>query len=105
MISVGGAAILLTVASVITIGAAQGQACREAAAVQGPCRAAFPRWTFSQGSCRRFTYGGCRGNNNRFDSQAQCVASCGGSSSNFEGRGSGGNLGSSGSVGSGGNLG
>ena len=34
-------------------------ACFETPAVIGPCKAAFPRWTFENGVCRKFIYGGC----------------------------------------------
>ena len=55
-----------------------GQNCVDSPGSRGPCRAAFPKWTFEQGACKQFLYGGCRGNGNRFDSQDQCQAVCGG---------------------------
>lgn len=44
----------------------------------GPCRASMPRWHFdmSQRKCVRFTYGGCAGNRNNFDSEEYCMAVC-----------------------------
>ena len=44
----------------------------------GPCRASMPRWHFdlSQRRCVRFTYGGCAGNRNNFDSEEYCMAVC-----------------------------
>ncbi|XP_035240866.1 amyloid-like protein 2 isoform X1 [Anguilla anguilla] len=44
----------------------------------GPCRASMPRWHFdtSQRRCVRFTYGGCAGNRNNFDSEEYCTAVC-----------------------------
>ncbi|KAM3875477.1 amyloid beta precursor like protein 2 [Diretmus argenteus] len=44
----------------------------------GPCRASMPRWHFdmSQRKCARFTYGGCAGNRNNFDSEEYCMAVC-----------------------------
>lgn len=46
----------------------------------GPCRGLFPKFYFdsSSKSCKGFTYGGCDGNGNRFDSEAACKAACGG---------------------------
>ncbi|XP_064295785.1 kunitz-type protease inhibitor 2, partial [Phalacrocorax carbo] len=47
--------------------------------VTGPCRAAFPRWYYSPANrtCRRFTYGGCRGNRNNYRSREECLSRCG----------------------------
>ncbi|XP_062407746.1 amyloid-like protein 2 isoform X2 [Sardina pilchardus] len=44
----------------------------------GPCRASMPRWAFDmrQRKCVRFTYGGCAGNRNNFDSEEYCMAVC-----------------------------
>ncbi|XP_013871338.1 amyloid beta precursor like protein 2 [Austrofundulus limnaeus] len=44
----------------------------------GPCRASMPRWHFHLGQrkCVRFTYGGCAGNRNNFDSEEYCMAVC-----------------------------
>ncbi|VDD78859.1 unnamed protein product [Mesocestoides corti] len=46
----------------------------------GPCRAAVRRWTYdlSNGQCVEFTYGGCRGNANNFETKEACEAKCGG---------------------------
>ncbi|VUZ46682.1 unnamed protein product [Hymenolepis diminuta] len=45
----------------------------------GPCRARIPRWAFdvSRGQCVQFNYGGCRGNENNFETKQQCEAACG----------------------------
>ncbi|KAF3693464.1 Kunitz-type protease inhibitor 2 Hepatocyte growth factor activator inhibitor type 2 [Channa argus] len=44
----------------------------------GPCRAAFRRWFYNRktGDCETFTYGGCRGNKNNYDSKESCTAAC-----------------------------
>ena len=44
----------------------------------GPCRGSFPRWYFDTAmqKCLPFNYGGCRGNNNRFMNQEECVRMC-----------------------------
>jgi Kunitz/Bovine pancreatic trypsin inhibitor domain len=46
----------------------------------GDCDAAFQNFYFDveQGECLPFTYGGCGGNANRYDTLEACVASCGG---------------------------
>ncbi|KAG1962197.1 tissue factor pathway inhibitor, partial [Pimephales promelas] len=45
----------------------------------GPCKAAMPRWGFdpAAGKCVSFMYGGCEGNDNRFNSEEECEESCG----------------------------
>ncbi|MFZ4739359.1 MAG: BPTI/Kunitz-type proteinase inhibitor domain-containing protein, partial [Bradymonadia bacterium] len=47
--------------------------------VVGPCEAAIPSWGYdgAQGGCVAFTYGGCGGNANRFDTLEACQAACG----------------------------
>ncbi|XP_068273566.1 kunitz-type protease inhibitor 2 [Nyctibius grandis] len=47
--------------------------------VTGPCRASFLRWYYSPGNrtCRPFTYGGCRGNQNNHQSEEECLSRCG----------------------------
>uniref|UniRef100_A0A8C3KNY5 BPTI/Kunitz inhibitor domain-containing protein n=1 Tax=Calidris pygmaea TaxID=425635 RepID=A0A8C3KNY5_9CHAR len=54
--------------------------CQHCAAPQvtGPCRAAFPRWFYSNGTCQKFIYGGCRGNKNNFQTREECLSRCGG---------------------------
>ncbi len=44
----------------------------------GPCLAAIPRWYFDPiiGECLEFTYGGCLGNANNFESQVACQHAC-----------------------------
>lgn len=47
--------------------------------VHGPCKAAHRRWYYDSSSrdCREFLYGGCRGNENRFMTRAECLIRCG----------------------------
>ncbi|XDV37954.1 hypothetical protein PO909_007471 [Leuciscus waleckii] len=47
--------------------------------VPGPCEAYIPRWAFdsSVGKCVFFVYGGCKGNDNQFNSRKKCEESCG----------------------------
>ncbi|XP_069799624.1 putative Kunitz-type serine protease inhibitor [Dendropsophus ebraccatus] len=51
-----------------------------APAFTGPCRAAFPRWFFdhSSGTCKTFTYGGCKANRNNYFKEADCMSMCSG---------------------------
>ncbi|MEL6184753.1 MAG: BPTI/Kunitz-type proteinase inhibitor domain-containing protein [Myxococcota bacterium] len=46
----------------------------------GPCDAAFPRYGFDPAldRCREFLWGGCEGNENRFESFEACRTACGG---------------------------
>ena len=44
--------------------------------VTGPCLAAMPRWTFKNGVCVKFMYGGCKGSKNRFHSLEECKRVC-----------------------------
>jgi hypothetical protein len=40
----------------------------------GPCRGSFRKYFYNgaTGQCEKFTYGGCKGNLNNFDTQAEC---------------------------------
>ena len=46
----------------------------------GICPGNVPRFYFSKtlGMCQLFSYGGCGGNSNNFETLDQCVAHCGG---------------------------
>lgn len=44
----------------------------------GPCKDYVHKWRFikTEGRCRPFAYGGCLGNENRFNSEAECLHHC-----------------------------
>ncbi|GBL77955.1 Papilin, partial [Araneus ventricosus] len=44
----------------------------------GPCQGSFPKYYFNheEGKCKKFIYGGCKGNGNNFDSIEECERSC-----------------------------
>uniref|UniRef100_A0A0C9SEU2 Putative tick kunitz 24 n=1 Tax=Amblyomma americanum TaxID=6943 RepID=A0A0C9SEU2_AMBAM len=46
----------------------------------GPCRASIPMWWYDayRGYCTLFTYGGCGGNENKFQHCHECMKKCGG---------------------------
>ncbi|KAL1443251.1 hypothetical protein MTO96_007532, partial [Rhipicephalus appendiculatus] len=45
---------------------------------QGPCRASIPRYYYDNATrtCKQFTYGGCEGNSNNYETVEECKASC-----------------------------
>jgi hypothetical protein len=45
----------------------------------GPCNEFKTKWFYNKadGTCNRFHWGGCGGNNNRFDTEHECRAKCG----------------------------
>ena len=44
------------------------------------CKAAIPRWSFNIKSkkCEEFSWGGCGGNANNFESEKECIKTCNG---------------------------
>ena len=50
--------------------------CKEKPGVIGPCKAVIPKWTFDNGFCRKFDYGGCGENANIFDTRKACEDKC-----------------------------
>jgi hypothetical protein len=49
---------------------------------RGPCRGSYTRWYFdpAREACVQFAYGGCLGNDNRFESLEECESNCAASS-------------------------
>ncbi|XP_006881795.1 PREDICTED: eppin-like [Elephantulus edwardii] len=45
---------------------------------KGLCLAYLPRWWYNKtiAKCQAFIYGGCLGNNNNFQTESVCMASC-----------------------------
>lgn len=44
----------------------------------GPCRALVPRFYFDadEQNCKKFNYGGCKGNENNFKNEKECKDKC-----------------------------
>ncbi|XP_072121756.1 low-density lipoprotein receptor-related protein 11 isoform X1 [Mobula birostris] len=55
-----------------------------ASPTMGPCEGNFPRWYFdsTSGTCKHFTYGGCKGNQNNFLQELDCKTQCLGTQEN-----------------------
>ena len=52
----------------------------------GFCRAAFFKYFYNPQSrdCEEFTYGGCGGNDNRFDTYSDCMSTCSDANTSYE---------------------
>ena len=48
--------------------------------IEGPCKALIRSFYFDkyEGKCKKFIFGGCDGNENNFESMAECEKICGG---------------------------
>ncbi|TSN39344.1 Kunitz-type protease inhibitor 2 [Bagarius yarrelli] len=42
----------------------------------GLCRASIPRYSYLNGKCKRFRYGGCGGNDNNYKTEEECMKTC-----------------------------
>ncbi|XP_077980104.1 uncharacterized protein LOC144435382 [Glandiceps talaboti] len=44
----------------------------------GPCKGSFPMWYFDprDNTCKQFTYGGCDGNKNKYNTSGECERAC-----------------------------
>lgn len=49
----------------------------------GRCRASLPRYYYKDGTCQRFTYGGCGGNENNYLTEDDCMKTCSGKRFSF----------------------
>ncbi|KYB26517.1 Papilin-like Protein [Tribolium castaneum] len=46
--------------------------------IPGPCEGYYPQWFYDteRKHCAQFIYGGCLGNNNRFETREECISLC-----------------------------
>jgi hypothetical protein len=46
--------------------------------IEGPCEGYYPHWYYDseRKQCGQFIYGGCLGNNNRFETREECQDLC-----------------------------
>jgi hypothetical protein len=71
--------LLLSLGAAAHAGGQEGEVC-SLPPDPGPCDATYTRWFFNpeSGRCERFTWGGCEGNGNNFETLKECMAGCGG---------------------------
>uniref|UniRef100_B5M704 Thrombin inhibitor n=1 Tax=Amblyomma americanum TaxID=6943 RepID=B5M704_AMBAM len=69
--------VLLTLATVYGTSVSISSIC-SLPQVKGNCRGIFEMWHYNstKDTCSLFTYGGCGGNENRFENCTQCMESC-----------------------------
>nr|AUF41104.1 protease inhibitor-like protein [Anastrepha obliqua] len=60
-----------------TVQAVDKSACSQPREI-GPCRKADPKFFYNSETkaCEDFLYGGCKGNDNRFDTKEECEKTC-----------------------------
>nr|AUF41093.1 protease inhibitor-like protein [Anastrepha fraterculus] len=60
-----------------TVQAVDKSACSQPREI-GPCRKADPKFFYNseKKACEDFLYGGCKGNDNRFDTKEECEKTC-----------------------------
>ncbi|KAL7742078.1 hypothetical protein ACLKA6_018325 [Drosophila palustris] len=73
-------AVLLLLCTLLgaTLATLKNPACGEEFGVMGHCRAQQNKWTYRRDTneCIGFSYGGCAGNNNLFDTKSHCETTC-----------------------------
>lgn len=82
----GAAAALLLLAALSSVALADTTTAATPAAVDrcqlppaaGNCTSFVAKWYYDGLTCRIFHFGGCGGNDNRFNSEVECLAGCGG---------------------------
>ncbi|XP_013108569.1 PI-stichotoxin-Hcr2n-like [Stomoxys calcitrans] len=72
------ALLVVFIVAIFSVTTAASSVCTLAHSQIGHCRARVPAWSFDKRTkaCVPFTYGGCGGNKNRFNSQAACERQC-----------------------------
>ncbi|XP_030556725.1 hemolymph trypsin inhibitor B-like [Drosophila novamexicana] len=62
----------------IVLGQRQHPRCFERPSEHGLCYEGHEKWTYypQMNQCRSFTYNGCQGNGNRFETRLDCERSC-----------------------------